>query len=281
MMRPLTIPAKKYLLCITIVCLAMLCTLGMFFYVLISSPFYGFNTLETQIQHTETMISTLTADLDHLEMQLQTKETSFNHLYTTFLCTKGKLSAKTITLADSTRLRLSDAQLLSSLARDNASQVSRNYPRYAPQTFDITSPSAVTAFELDYIFKDTPLQGLGNAFITAESNTGINAIFLASIAIHESNWGNSALATDRNNLFGFGAYTNTPDSALEFSSKEEAIYYVAQFLRDHYIDGDYYRGHTILDINRLYAADKNWSLQVFATMQKIDQTLQDHKFSNL
>ncbi len=38
----------------------------------------------------------------------------------------------------------------------------------------------------------------------------INGIFLASIAIHESGWGTSQIANDKNNLFGYGSYDATP-----------------------------------------------------------------------
>lgn len=269
---------KNYLLYIISFCIVILFTISMFFYRVISSPYIGITSIKENLELTNSKLFIVTDELKSLEKQVQKKKNSFTKLYIDFFGARGKLTIQTIVTPKSTRLRFCDAELNSSIHRDTP-KTSRNDQYYSPQTFDITSLSAITAFELNYAFRNTPMHGLGEAFITAELDTGINAIFLAALAIHESNWGKSTLATDRNNLFGFSAYTNTPESAIAFPSKEESIAYVAQFLRTHYIDGDYYRGHTISDINELYAADQNWATQIFATMEKIDQILKNSDFS--
>lgn len=142
-------------------------------------------------------------------------------------------------------------------------------------TFDVTAPSLVTAYEIDAILADTELAGLGRAFLEAEAASKVNAMFLLALAIHESDWGTSALAREKNNLFGFGAYDSNPyHGAMVFATKEDCVKYVAQFLRDHYIEGDYYRGTTIQSINQLYASDLAWGEKIFATMLRLDTKIQ-------
>lgn len=143
-------------------------------------------------------------------------------------------------------------------------------------TFDVTAPSLVTAYEIDAILADTELAGLGRAFLEAEAASKVNAMFLLALAIHESDWGTSALAREKNNLFGFGAYDSNPyHGAMVFTSKEDCVKYVAQFLRNHYIEGDYYRGTTIQSINQLYASDLAWGEKIFATMVRLDTKIQN------
>ena len=74
------------------------------------------------------------------------------------------------------------------------------------------------------------------AFFDAEKKYGINGVFLASIAIHESNWGRSRIAMDKKNLFGFGAYDASPyDSAITFDTYATGIDTVAGWLSSNYL----------------------------------------------
>ena len=142
-------------------------------------------------------------------------------------------------------------------------------------TFDVTIPSLVTAYEIDMVLAESPLAGLGRAFIEAEAESKVNAMFLLALAVHESNWGSSVLAREKNNLFGFGAYDSNPyHGAKVFASKEECVKHVAQFLRDHYLEGSYYRGKTIQSINQTYASDRAWGEKIFATMTRLDSKIQ-------
>lgn len=225
-----------------------------------------------------TKIAQISSQLDALETKIKEKETNFPILYDALLRTQGKYKCQTIVAENASRLRLDDVRILSlGTSRQGPDQVSRHSaPRYSASTFDITCISGATAHELNRLFASTPLEGLGEAFIRAEEENQINALFLASIAIIESNWGASGLAREKNNLFGFGAYTNAPDSAVSFSSKSDCIFHVAQFLRQHYIDGNFYRGRSIADINKLYAADTAWSEKVFSTMLRLDARIQEN-----
>lgn len=136
--------------------------------------------------------------------------------------------------------------------------------------------------DTNHIFKDNY-----KAFYEAEQTYGINGIFLVAIAIHESNWGRSALAINKHNLFGFGAYDQSPyDSAVTFESYAKCIDTVASHLASKYLNaqgtvlkngdiatGTYYNGPTLTGVNKSYASDTEWSTKIFSTMQTIYSNL--------
>lgn len=145
-----------------------------------------------------------------------------------------------------------------------------------PYTFNARSSSNVTAYELDKFLKGTNLAGLGHAFVKAELNTGINAMFLASLATIESGWGNSDIAKTKNNIFGFNAVDSSPyESASTFSSKEECIAKVSRYIAKNYCspNGRYYKGGTISDIGSLYASNPEWANMVHNQMVVMDKEM--------
>jgi beta-N-acetylglucosaminidase len=124
----------------------------------------------------------------------------------------------------------------------------------------------------DNFFENSPLEGLGNAITIAERQYGVNALFIASVAVYESGYGTSQIAQDKNNLFGFTAYDNSPyKSAATFSNFEQSIDKFAELISTNYLkkDGEYFSGYTIEDINVRYATDKEWSKGVKKVINKI------------
>ncbi len=121
------------------------------------------------------------------------------------------------------------------------------------------------------------------SFYEIESKYNINGVFVAAIAIHESNWGRSNIASNKKNLFGYGAYDATPyESAVTFDTYAEGIDTVARWLALNYLNesgtvlpngetatGRYYNGATVKGVNTRYATDKNWSNRVFSLMKDI------------
>lgn len=171
-----------------------------------------------------------------------------------------RLEAKTVTVGNGSRL-------VAEYRTD------RLIPRSS--TFDVTVPSLVTAYEIDAVLAGTEMAGLGRAFLEAEAESRINAMFLLALAVHESSWGSSAIAREKNNLFGFTAYDSNPyEDAASFRAKGDCVRFVARYLREHYIEGGYYRGTTIQDINKNYARDRAWGEKIFETMTALDAKIQ-------
>lgn len=120
-----------------------------------------------------------------------------------------------------------------------------------------------------------------SVFYNMEKKYNINGIFLASMAIHESGWGTSQIASEKKNLFGYGSYDQTPyESSFEFTDYSEGIETVAKSLVKYYInpsgtkiyDGEtaagwYYNGPTVSGVNTRYASDNNWHTKVYSYME--------------
>lgn len=127
---------------------------------------------------------------------------------------------------------------------------------------NVKSTTSVTAEFINSKLSGTPMQGLGEAFKKAESDHGVNALFLTGLAIHESNYGKSRIAQDKNNIFGFQAYDKSPyKSAAKYANKAESIDKAAAHLAKNYLseDGKYFNGYSISAIGKRYATDPNWA----------------------
>ena len=173
---------------------------------------------------------------------------------------------------ENSRLR----DLLSRRYRTYLISVSRQ-GKYTP----VNSPSAFSAAQIDRAWTNLGaynLVGTGWSFVEAENRTGVNALVLAAIAAHESAFGSSRIALDKNNLFGFGAFDHDPyNMAHTFSSYHDGTITVASYLSQNYLSagGRYYRGNTLAGINTFYATDIYWADRVSHMMQLIAEASVD------
>ena len=130
---------------------------------------------------------------------------------------------------------------------------------------DLTRPSGESAAALDAFLQHTALAGLGNAFVTAEATYHVSARYLLAHAIEESRWGNSGLAQDKHNLFGYGADDMNPyGDASGFPSFEACIDYVAARVSTEYLSrgGAHYNGPTLRGMHAHYATDPRWASNI-------------------
>lgn len=154
-------------------------------------------------------------------------------------------------------------------------------------SMELNKVSGLTLNDYKKIFTGLPndtnkiFQDNYQVFYNIEKKYNINGIFLASIAIHESGWGSSQIAKDKNNLFGYGSYDNTPyESSFEFANYAEGIETVAKSLVKYYLnpsgtkiyDGEtaagwYYNGPTLSGVNTRYASDPEWHTKVYKYME--------------
>ncbi len=118
-------------------------------------------------------------------------------------------------------------------------------------------------------------------FYYIEKQYKINGIFVAAVGIHESAWGTSKIAREKNNLFGYGAYDSNPyNGAYHFSDYPESIDLMARVFTKYYIHpkgtsiyggekavGTYYYAPTLSGVNTKYATDKNWANAVYQHMK--------------
>ena len=152
---------------------------------------------------------------------------------------------------------------------------------------DLSVPSGLTLSDFKTVLsnnlsdKNKIFEQNAENFYKAEQKYKVNGIFLASIGIHESAWGTSKIANDKNNLFGFTAYDSDPyNSATSFDNYESAINKVAETLSTKYLrtsgtkisedlvaTGTYFNGTTAKSVNVRYASDEGWADKVFTYMQ--------------
>ncbi|WP_075980835.1 SH3 domain-containing protein [Bacillus massilinigeriensis] len=136
--------------------------------------------------------------------------------------------------------------------------------------------------------KKSVLTGKGQAFIDAGNKYGVNALYLAAHAIHESAYGTSNISLGKNNLFGFGAFDAAPYvAAYRFQSVNKNIEYIAQEMKATYLNPNSWKyngphlGFTTKTLknarvddhsegmNFYYASDPLWGKGIAAHMQKI------------
>ncbi|MBY7141994.1 glucosaminidase domain-containing protein [Virgibacillus sp. NKC19-3] len=130
-----------------------------------------------------------------------------------------------------------------------------------------------------------PLATLGDEFIAAQNQYGVNALYLLAHAIHESAWGSSSIAQTKYNLFGFGAFDSDPyNGAKKFDSYQDGINHVAQYVAHQYQDpqGTHYHGAMLgnktAGMNAKYATDPLWGQQIAGYMYRIDKALGEKDF---
>lgn len=150
----------------------------------------------------------------------------------------------------------------------------------------LNKPSGLTLEQFKKILNDDKDQNKifsNNAqyFYYIEKQYNINGVFVAAVGIHESAWGTSKIALNKNNLFGYGAYDSNPyNSAYSFSNYSESIDLISRVFVKYYINpkgtkiyesevalGTYYSGNNLTSINKKYASDKNWANGVYKHMQ--------------
>ena len=150
----------------------------------------------------------------------------------------------------------------------------------------LNKPSGLTLEQFKKVLSDSKdkngiFENNAQYFYYIEKQYNINGIFVASIGIHESAWGTSKIARDKNNLFGYGAYDSNPyNGAYNFSDYSECIDLIARVLVKYYLNpkgtniyggeqaaGTYYNGPTLNGVNTRYATDKNWANGVYTHMK--------------
>lgn len=118
-------------------------------------------------------------------------------------------------------------------------------------------------------------------FYYIEKQYNINGIFVAAVGIHESAWGTSKIAIQKNNLFGYGAYDSNPyNGAYTFTNYSESIDLISRIFVKYYLNpvgtsiyggekakATYYNGPTLTGVNTKYATDKNWANAVYKHIQ--------------
>lgn len=130
-------------------------------------------------------------------------------------------------------------------------------------SMNLQTHTFISGDEIDNLLIGTNLYGIGNSVQKAEMLYGVNSLFIISLAVVESGWGESYLATTRNNLFGICAYDGNEGAATSFATKEDCVLHLGKLISEEYFS----KGRTDLySINAIYASNSDWANMVGSMM---------------
>lgn len=134
------------------------------------------------------------------------------------------------------------------------------------------SKTTLTASNFNAITNDkagsssSKMKNMGQYYIENQNTYGTNALLMFGVSGNESAWGTSAIAMDKNNLFGHGAVDSNPYyGANGYANPQTSIkYHAEKFISNGYLDNEDWRyngghlGDKLSGINVRYASDPYW-----------------------
>lgn len=159
-----------------------------------------------------------------------------------------------------------------------------NYYQFMPlrQKSNIPASAYNTFLQANQVNGSSKLWNTGEMFVEAQKNYGINALLLFTQAVHESGWGTSALAMNKNNLFGWGAFDSNPNNAASFASVAEGInIHAGKSLREYINTSDRrffgsHFGNKESGISVKYASDAYYGLKIASLAYQFDKIYNDY-----
>lgn len=124
------------------------------------------------------------------------------------------------------------------------------------------------------------LIGLGSYIKSTEKLHQVNAMFTLATAIHESDYGMSANAQNKNNIFGIRVFDSSPDKGEVYQDPTKSIdAFIGRYINLNYANpfGAYANGaapgNKAVGFNMKYASDPFWGSKIAGHMWRIDQYL--------
>lgn len=231
---------------------------------------------------------------DRLEVMVDTSETSQK------IATLTKGTELKVLEIQNSWYRISSAGTTGYIKAENTTYINPNSKQEQENTntsnsqnitkvdfdMDLNKPSGLTLEQFKKVLNDSKdvnkiFYNNAEYFYYIEKQYNINGIFVAAVGIHESGWGTSKIAKEKNNLFGYGAYDSNPyNGAYNFSDYSECIDLISRVFVKYYLNlkgtsiyggetaiGTYYNGTTLTAVNKKYATDKNWANGVYSHMK--------------
>ena len=164
----------------------------------------------------------------------------------------------------------------------NPEQPYYNYFQYLP----MRSQSAYTGEELDEILektvkKDSKMKDTGKFFVDKQNTYGVHALLMTGIAANESNWGQSGICKQKNNLFGLNATDSDPGAnANKYGSIAACIEDFANgwmsrgylYPKDYRYNGGFL-GNKASGLNVKYASDPYWGEKAANIVWRLDSIM--------
>lgn len=163
---------------------------------------------------------------------------------------------------------IQDYKARSSSRAINSSAPYYNYYQYLSHR----TPSSITASRINEFINsklsatsNSVLRNTGEIFVNLSKKYGINPMLVLGVAINESGYGTSQIATSKNNIFGHAAYDQNLSQAATYDSVEDSINeHVVRYLNLSYLNKNSYTyygahlGNKASGLNVKYASDPYW-----------------------
>ena len=136
----------------------------------------------------------------------------------------------------------SQVEELQTLVNVSLQYDANNYSRSSLSTKPLDKYAVISVDELNKWIAErapsgSPFIGQAEAFLEAAKQSGLDPKYIVAHAGLESGWGTSAIAQDKFNFFGIGAYNHDPyNSAYTFSSFKQGIIEGALWIKRNYTD---------------------------------------------
>lgn len=143
-------------------------------------------------------------------------------------------------------------------------------------TFDVSKPSNASLNDIKKMTEKYPnAKGLELTFLLCEKEYKINAIFIISCAILESQMGESNIGRKKNNWFGIQAYDWNPfNSAKKFDTAADCIDYWCRLIKNNYIA----EGRTTFkSIGKKYCSSSSWAAKIESIGNRCIKNANDNK----
>jgi len=128
----------------------------------------------------------------------------------------------------------------------------------------------------------TMMSGMGTAYIEAQKQSGLNAVYLLAHSGLESKWGMSAIVNNKYNFYGINAKDYTPMDAFDFSNQTNGIISGAKYISENYVNRDKSTGlnypfaQPTLDNMRFndgihqYSTDEAWASKIASLVKEFN-----------
>ncbi|MCM3636528.1 S-layer homology domain-containing protein [Sporosarcina luteola] len=124
------------------------------------------------------------------------------------------------------------------------------------------------------------LRGLGSYIKEMEAQYRVNGLFILSTAMHESDFGMSRNALEKNNLFGIRVFDSTPEAGEKYATPQRSIEaFVLEYANKNYgTPGAAYAkgaapGNKTSGFNVHYASDPTWGAKISGHMWRTDKAM--------
>ncbi|PSL48484.1 beta-N-acetylglucosaminidase [Salsuginibacillus halophilus] len=153
-----------------------------------------------------------------------------------------------------------------------------------PYTFkDMKEPTEFDEEDFEEMFEehrpDARLREAIPYFFKAEEEHGVNAQYVLAVAAHESSWGESDIARDKDNYFGIGAVDGDAyEAANEYEDMETGIIEGAAFIKEYFNENDWryngpFPGNKGEGMNVNYASDPFWGQKNAGYMYRLSESI--------